>query len=101
MESVSRDLRRGHSCVRIRSQRARTSVVTRRGTRIEAFVACARVNGGQGWFLEDLVRRPTAPVGATELVVVEALARLANSGADWAALDIAPLRGSARPARPA
>lgn len=69
--------------------------VARRGTRIEAFVACARVNGGQGWFLEDLVRRPTAPVGATELVVVEALARLASSGADWAALDIAPLRGSA------
>ncbi len=69
--------------------------VARRGPRIEAFLACARVNGGHGWFLEDLVRRPTAPVGATELVVIETLAQLAASGADWAALDIAPLRGSA------
>jgi phosphatidylglycerol lysyltransferase len=66
-----------------------------RGTRIEAFLSCAPVNGGRGWFLEDLVRRPTAPTGATELVVTEALARLTESGADWAALDIAPLRGSA------
>ena len=69
-------------------------LVARRGTRIEAFLSCAPVNGGRGWFLEDLVRRPTAPTGATELVVVEALARLAESGAEWAALDIAPLRRS-------
>ena len=69
--------------------------VTRRGTSIEAFLSCARVDGGRGWFLEDLVRRPAAPVGATELAVVEALAQLGRSGADWAALDIAPLRGSA------
>lgn len=40
------------------------------------------------------MRRPTAPVGTTEHVVVEALAQLGTSGADWAALDIAPLRGS-------
>jgi phosphatidylglycerol lysyltransferase len=74
-------------------ERKRIFVAGREG-RIEAFLACAQVNGGRGWFLEDLVRRPTAPVGATELAVVEALARLADGGADWAALDIAPLRGS-------
>jgi phosphatidylglycerol lysyltransferase len=70
-------------------------VVARRGKRVDAFLACAPVNGGRGWFLEDLVRRSGAPTGATELAVVEALAQLADSGAEWAALDIAPLRGSA------
>lgn len=70
-------------------------VAARHGTRIEAFLSCAPVNGGRGWFLEDLVRRPGAPTGATELAVVEALAQLADGGAEWAALDIAPLRGSA------
>ena len=68
--------------------------VAARGGRLEAFLACSTVNGGRDWFLEDLVRRPDAPVGATEIVVVEALARLRGSGAQRASLDIAPLRGS-------
>ncbi|HYA09216.1 MAG TPA: phosphatidylglycerol lysyltransferase domain-containing protein [Gaiellaceae bacterium] len=63
--------------------------------RIEAIVACTPAAGGR-WFLEDLVRRPTAPMGATEALVVETLRRLAADGAGLAWMDIAPLRGSSR-----
>jgi len=65
------------------------------GGRIEAIVSCTPAAGG-GWFLEDLVRRPSAPTGATEALVVEALDRLAADGGTRAWMDIAPLRGSAR-----
>ena len=63
--------------------------------RIEAIVACTPAAGDR-WFLEDLVRRPTAPTGTTEALVVDTLGRLAADGAGLAWMDIAPLRGSAR-----
>ena len=69
--------------------------VAEAGGRIEAIVACTP-SAGEAWFLEDLVRRPAAPTGATEALVVETLARLAAGGAARAWLDIAPLRGAAR-----
>ena len=62
--------------------------------RVEAFLACAPVPAANGWFLEDLIRRPDAPMGATEAVVVEALRVLAADGAEHAWMDVAPLRGS-------
>ena len=65
------------------------------GGRIEAIVACTPAAGNR-WFLEDLVRRPAAPTGTTEALVVETLGRLAADGAELAWMDIAPLRGSAR-----
>src|SRR4029453_2600422 len=54
------------------------------------------VHGRNGWYLEDLVRRPGTVTGATELLIVEALERLAASGFEFAPLGIAPLRGSDR-----
>jgi lysylphosphatidylglycerol synthetase-like protein (DUF2156 family) len=65
------------------------------GGRIEAIVACTPAAGNR-WFLEDLVRRPAAPTGTTEALVVETLRGLAADGAELAWMDIAPLRGSAR-----
>ncbi len=62
--------------------------------RVEALVACSPVYGRDGWYLEDLIRLPTAVNGATELLVVELLGRLAASGGRFASLGIAPLRGS-------
>lgn len=62
--------------------------------RVEALLACAPVRAANGWFLEDLIRRPDAPMGATEAVVVEALRILAADGAECAWMDVAPLRGS-------
>src|SRR5262249_49280695 len=57
-------------------------------------LACAPVHGRDGWYLEDLVRRPAAVTGATEILIVEAIERLAAEGARFATLGIAPLRGS-------
>jgi len=68
--------------------------VARCNGRVEALVACTPVPAENGWFLEDLVRRPDAPMGATEAVVVEALGALAAEGAERAWMDVAPLRGS-------
>lgn len=68
--------------------------VARCDGRVEALLACTPVPAENGWFLEDLVRRPDAPMGATEAAVVEALRTLATTGAERAWMDIAPLRGS-------
>ena len=68
--------------------------VARCDGRVEALLACTPVPAENGWFLEDLVRRPDAPMGATETLVVEALQALAAEGAERAWMDIAPLRGS-------
>ena len=54
------------------------------------------MHGRNGWYLEDLVRLPGAVTGATELLIVEALERLAADGSRFATLGIAPLRGSDR-----
>jgi lysylphosphatidylglycerol synthetase-like protein (DUF2156 family) len=61
---------------------------------IEAFVASSPIYGRDGWYLEDLVRLPSAPNGATELLLVEAIHALAAEGARCATLGIAPLRRS-------
>ncbi|HVS85435.1 MAG TPA: phosphatidylglycerol lysyltransferase domain-containing protein [Gaiellaceae bacterium] len=61
--------------------------------RLEALVSCAPLPAVDGWLLEDLIRRPDAPMGATEAVVVHALQELAAAGAARAWLDLAPLRG--------
>jgi len=67
-----------------------------RDGRVEALLACSPVAAGTGWFLEDLIRRPDAPTGATETLVLEALGALADDGADVAWMDIAPLRSAAQ-----
>jgi lysylphosphatidylglycerol synthetase-like protein (DUF2156 family) len=67
-----------------------------RDGRVEALLACSPVAAGTGWFLEDLIRRPDAPTGATETLVIEALGALAADGADVAWMDMAPLRGASR-----
>jgi lysylphosphatidylglycerol synthetase-like protein (DUF2156 family) len=68
-------------------------VYGRREGRLEAVLACAPVPASGGWYLEDMVRRPDAAVGATELLVVTALDRLGHMGAASAALGVAPFRG--------
>ena len=68
--------------------------VARCDGRVEALLACTAVPAENGWFLEDLLRRPDAPMGATEALVVEALGAFAAEGASRAWMDVAPLRGS-------
>lgn len=62
----------------------------RRSGRLEAVLACSPVPAASGWYLEDLVRIPGAAVGASELLVVEALERLAFAGALVASIGVAP-----------
>jgi phosphatidylglycerol lysyltransferase len=61
---------------------------------VEALVACASVRARDGWYLEDLIRRPDAVNGATELLIVSALGRLAEDGASFATIGVAPLPGT-------
>jgi len=62
------------------------------GRRLVGFLACSPVYARGGWYLEDLVRAPDAPMGTTELLVVQALRALGESGGGSAALGIVPLR---------
>jgi hypothetical protein len=70
--------------------------LARQHGRVVAVLACTPVHGRDGWYLEDLVRVPGTVTGATELLIVGALERLAADGARFATLGIAPLRGSDR-----
>jgi phosphatidylglycerol lysyltransferase len=70
--------------------------LARRHGELVAVLGCVPVHGRDGWYLEDLVRLPDTVTGATELLIVEALERLAAQGARFATLGIAPLRGSDR-----
>lgn len=62
----------------------------RHNGRLEAVLACSPVPAVDGWYLEDLVRVPHSAVGASELLVVSALERLAFVGAKVASLGVAP-----------
>lgn len=72
---------------------AKRLFLARQDERVDALVACSPVPAARGWLLEDLIRRPDAANGATEVAVVHALETLAADGAACAWLDVAPLRG--------
>ena len=55
------------------------------------FLAASPIPARDGWYLEDVLREPDAPQGAADLLVVEALRRLASEGASIATLGTAPL----------
>jgi phosphatidylglycerol lysyltransferase len=68
-------------------------VLARSGGRLEAFLTCVPYDDGKAYYLEDLVRRKSAPTGATELLVIEAIAEAGRRGATVANFGLAPLRG--------
>lgn len=55
------------------------------------FLAASPIPARDGWYLEDVLRRPDAPPGTADLLVVEALRRLRKEGASVATLGTAPL----------
>lgn len=61
--------------------------------RLEGMLACCPIYARTGWYLEDLIRRPDADRGISELLVVEALKQLAAEGAQLATLGTSPLAG--------
>jgi phosphatidylglycerol lysyltransferase len=54
-------------------------------------IAASPMPARECWYLEDVLRRPDAPQGTADLLVVEALQGLAASGAKLATLGTAPL----------
>ncbi|HRC87767.1 MAG TPA: DUF2156 domain-containing protein, partial [Thermoanaerobaculia bacterium] len=68
-------------------------VLSRSNGRLEAFLTCVPYADGSAYYLEDLVRRKSAPTGATELLVMEAIAEAGRRGATLANFGLAPLRG--------
>lgn len=69
----------------------RQLVVARRGERIVGFAVLTPVPGRSGWLLEQIVRRPDAPNGASEALVDAAFQAIALQGAEFVSLGIAPL----------
>src|SRR5215475_3995589 len=60
---------------------------------LEGMLVCSPIYARDGWYLEDLIRRPGAERGVSELLIVEALRRLAAEGARLATLGTSPLAG--------
>lgn len=56
-------------------------------------LACCPIPARNGWYLEDLIRRPGADRGVSELLIAEALKSLAEEGAELATLATSPLAG--------
>ncbi len=61
--------------------------------RLEGMLACSPIYARCGWYLEDLIRRPDAERGVSELLVVEAIKHLSAEGAELATLATSPLAG--------
>ena len=59
--------------------------------KLVGFLAASPIPARDGWYLEDVLRRPGAPNGTTDLLVVEVLASLKNDGAKLATLGTAPM----------
>ena len=61
--------------------------------RIVGFAGLIPVPTRNGWFVEDLVRDPTAPNGTGELLVNAAMCWAAERNSSWLTLGLAPLSG--------
>jgi phosphatidylglycerol lysyltransferase len=65
--------------------------IATRETKVVAFAVLTPVPARNGWLVEQLARRPTAPNGVGEQLVDEAFRRIASEGAAFVSLGIAPL----------
>ena len=61
------------------------------GGDIEAFVTALPVPAARGWYFAELLRRPGAKGGTMELLILEAMRRLADEGFAEVRLGLAPL----------
>lgn len=64
--------------------------------RLEGFVTCIPIGGRNGYYIEDMIRRPMAPNGVSEMLFLAAVAAARERGATIANLGLAPLRDAAR-----
>lgn len=59
--------------------------------RLVGFLAASSIPAREGWYLEDVLRLPTAPPGTAELLIVEALTNLRHEGWRLVTLGTSPL----------
>ncbi|HKP57633.1 MAG TPA: DUF2156 domain-containing protein [Polyangiales bacterium] len=71
----------------------RQCFVAEREGRLLGFAGVVPVPARGGWFLEDLVRDPSAPNGTSELLVDAVMTWAAAHGCEWLTLGLAPLAG--------
>jgi phosphatidylglycerol lysyltransferase len=78
----------------------RIFVAERAGTAM-AYLVASPVPARHGWLIEQIVRGRSAPNGTTELLVDAAMRALADEGAEYVTLGLAPLSRHSRSADPA
>ena len=71
--------------------------VARSKDRIEAFLSCSPIFARKGFFIHDLIRRPTSINGITEALNIAALTKFKAEGYEFASLGTAPLAGLDEP----
>jgi phosphatidylglycerol lysyltransferase len=73
------------------AERKKLFVARDANKRLVGLIAASPMPARDGWYLEDVLRAPTAPPGTADLLIIEALRHLKNSGAAMATLGTAPL----------
>ncbi len=58
---------------------------------VEGYLAAIPIPARQAWYLVDLIRKPHSPTGTTELLIIEAMEILRQSGAKEVTLGMSPL----------
>jgi phosphatidylglycerol lysyltransferase len=75
----------------------RRCFVAERAGRIVGVAGVVPVPARQGWFIEDLLREPSAPNGTAELLVDAVMRWTGDRGCSWLTLGLAPLAGDVSP----
>jgi hypothetical protein len=84
-----------------RAPQLRRYFVAEHAGHLVGLLAAVPVPGRNGWFAEDLIRRPGAPNGTAELLISVAAEALRAEGAGMLTFGIAPLSGQLRRSTPA
>jgi phosphatidylglycerol lysyltransferase len=75
----------------------RRCFVAERDGRVVGVAGVVPVSARPGWFIEDLVRDPTAPNGTAELLIDGVMRWASQQGSNWLTLGLAPLAGDVSP----
>ncbi len=65
--------------------------VAERSGGIEGFLVASPVPARNGWLIEQVIRSPRAPNGVAEALIASAAGAMADAGADYVTLGLAPL----------
>jgi phosphatidylglycerol lysyltransferase len=75
----------------------RRCFVAEQGGRVVGVAGVVPVPARSGWFIEDLVRDPSAPNGTVELLIDAVMRWASGAGSRWLTLGLAPLAGEVSP----